>query len=115
MISKYPPLSINAVMYANRSVHVAPVLLQHPHLRSTCALHQCTFHCEPLSHEQQKTLQDLLTVYMDWQCSCSDKLLFVKEIASGIPTRVILALSKNAHVINSPEYIADASISSSAA
>lgn len=40
----------------------------------------CTYDHEPLSHQQQKTLQHLLVVYRDGQCSGSDKLLFGKEI-----------------------------------
>ena len=79
-----------------------------------CALSETTHacDCEPLSRQQQNTLQQLLLVYRDGQCKGSDKLLFGKEIASGIPNSIISALVKNAHVISSPQCIADAGVSS---
>lgn len=67
---------------------------------------------EPLSCQQQKTLQHLLEIYRDGQCSGSGKLLFGKETASGIPTSVISTLTKNAHVIHSAQYIANTGVSS---
>ena len=49
----------------------------------------CT--CKPLSPQQQHTIQQLLTVFRDWQCGGS---IFSKEIAAGYPTIILLAVAK---------------------
>lgn len=73
---------------------------------------QSTLAREQLSPHQQSTLHKLLTVYRDGQCGTTQPLLFGKKIASGVPNSIISSVVKNAHVIHSPQDIADLGISS---
>ena len=70
-------------------------------------IHESGTSKEPLSREQSRTLFKLLTVYRDGQCGDNPSLLFGKEIASGLPTSLLLSIVKNVHIINSPVDITD--------